>query len=105
MIVVLFSTTLRDDALREEYDELNRRTQELAAAIPGFAGWQEFRTDDGGTVGTVGIVRFENDEALAAWRDDPVHQSVHQRGVEAVYGSYRVEILERVREAGFTYEG
>jgi heme-degrading monooxygenase HmoA len=102
MIVVLFATTLRDEALRDDYDELNRRTQELASAIPGFAGWQEFRTDDGETVG---IVRFESDEALAAWRDDPVHQAVHQRGVDAVYGSYRVEILERVREAGFTYDG
>ena len=101
MIVVLFSTTLRDEALREEYDELNRSTQALAAAIPGFVGWEEFETADGGTLG---IVRFEDETALSAWRDDPVHQRAHRRGVEAVYGSYRVEILQRVRGAGFTWD-
>jgi heme-degrading monooxygenase HmoA len=49
------------------------------------------------------VLRFEDEDALAAWRDHPDHGEAHRRGVEEVYSSYQVEICERVRHAEFTW--
>ena len=50
------------------------------------------------------MFRFEDEQALAAWRDHPDHAETHRRGVEEVYATYQVEICQRVRDASFTWE-
>jgi heme-degrading monooxygenase HmoA len=99
MIVLLFTVVPRTDALRSDHEEMNRRMHALAEATPGFVDAEYYPRPDGGTFG---VLRFEDEAALAAWRDHPDHADAHRRAVEEVYATYRVEVCERVREATFT---
>ena len=100
MIVLLFSTVPRNDRVRAEYEEMKRAMRALAEDVPGFVGWNEYPEADGGTFG---LLRFESEAALAAWRDHPDHLEIHRRGVDDVYASYRVEVCEVVRDASFSW--
>jgi heme-degrading monooxygenase HmoA len=100
MIVLLFSTAPRNDRVRAEYDEMKRAMHALAEDVPGFVSWDEYEDADGGTFG---VLRFESEAALAAWRDHPDHREIHRRGVDEVYASYRVEVCEVVRDASFSW--
>lgn len=102
MIILLFSTTARDDAVRDEYERMEARMRELAAATPGFVSWRDYTAPDGEAIG---VVEFESEDALAAWRDHPDHAAVHKRGRDAVYASYRVRICRLVRESSFDWSG
>jgi len=98
VIILLFSTTLRDEALRSEYQVMNARTCALAEATPGFVSWTEYAGDGGETLG---IIEWESEEGLRLWRDAPEHAEVHRSGQEAVYGRYRVRICQVIRESSF----
>jgi heme-degrading monooxygenase HmoA len=100
--MLLYTTTLRDESQRAEHEDMKRRMRALAESVPGFLGEQDFRNEDDGSM--LGILRFEDEAALAAWRDHPDHGAVHNRGVDSVYASYTVEVFERVRDAGFTWQ-
>jgi heme-degrading monooxygenase HmoA len=99
MIVLLFTVVPRDDSRRAEHEDMTRRMHALAEATPGFVDAEYYDRPDGGTFG---VLRFEDEDALAAWRDHPDHGEAHRRAVEDVYSRYRVEICERVRDANFT---
>ena len=96
MRMVLFSTTLRHDDVREEHARMVTAMRELAEATPGFVAWHEVVSPDADTA--TGLIAFESEDALAAWREHPDHAAVHQRGEEAVYRSFQVQIYELVRE-------
>jgi heme-degrading monooxygenase HmoA len=100
VIVLLFTTVPRDDVARSNHEEMTRQMHALADATPGFVDAEYYPRPDGGTFG---VLRFEDEKALAAWRDHPDHAAVHQRGVDEVYASYRVEVCERIREARFEW--
>ena len=99
MIVLLYTVVPRTEELRPVNDEMTRQMHALAEATPGFLGAEYYDRPDGGTFG---VLRFEDEDALAAWRDHPDHGEAHRRGVEEVYSRYQVEICERVRHAEFT---
>ncbi len=101
--MLLYTTTLRDESGRAQHEEMKRRMRELADSVPGFLGEDDYRNEADGSM--LGVLRFESEEALAAWRDHPSHGAVHNLGVESVYASYRVEIFERKRDANFTWTG
>ena len=101
MIILLYTVVPRGEAQREEHAEMTRQMDALAEATSGFLGAEYYERPDGGSFG---VLRFEDEKALAAWRDHPDHAETHRRGVEDVYATYRVEICERVREASFSWE-
>lgn len=98
MIVLIFETSLRDEAFRDEYADMNRRTRSAAERIPGFVSWKEYAGPSGVTLG---VIEFESEDALVAWRDEPTHAEVNRRGREAVYGRYRVRVCNVLRESAF----
>jgi heme-degrading monooxygenase HmoA len=100
MIVMLFLTTLRDEALRDEYEAMNAQARDMAETIPGFLRWDEYVGPDGERLG---VVEFESEEALSAWRNDPSHAEANRRGREAVFGRYRVRICSVLRETAFDF--
>jgi heme-degrading monooxygenase HmoA len=102
MIVLLYATVPRSEAVMPQYNEDKRAMRQLAESVPGFVGWDEYPAPDNGTFG---VLRFEDETALAAWRDHPDHGEAHRRGVEDLYASYRVEVCERVRDSSFTWPG
>lgn len=96
MRLVLFSTTLRHDEVRDEHREMVESMRELAEATPGFVAWHDVVAADPDT--SSGVIVFDSEESLAAWREHPDHGAVHQRGEDAVYRSFDVQIYELVRE-------
>ena len=101
MIILLYTVVPRGEAQRETHEEMTRKMQALAEATSKFLGAEYYDRSDGGTFG---VFRFEDEQALAAWRDHPDHGETHRRGVEEVYATYQVEICQRVRDASFTWE-
>ncbi len=97
MVILLWLTTLQDESFRREHEDGVTAMRALAERTPGFVSWDDYRSDDGASVG---VIHFETMDALAQWRDDPSHAEIHKRGVEEMYASYKVEVAEVVRSAG-----
>ena len=77
MIVVIFKNELREGAAGPAYNALAERMWEIVSAMPGFIGFDSFTTPEGNEVA---IIKFESEEALAAWRNHPEHQEAQRRG-------------------------
>ena len=76
MIILLYTVVPRGEAQREAHEEMTRKMQDLAEATSGFLGAEFFARPDGGSFG---VFRFEDEQALAAWRDHPDHAETHRR--------------------------
>jgi heme-degrading monooxygenase HmoA len=98
VILVLFSTQLRDDVDMEQYNGTSARMNELVRQIPGFISIKEFVSEDGDAVA---IARFESAEALEAWRHHPEHLVAQQKGRSQFYKSYWVQVCKIVRQYEF----
>jgi len=96
LVVLHFTTTLRDPSTQGRHDEMVRQMRELAERTPGYLGWYEPPSDGPGAPPS-GVLVFDSQESLGAWRDDPLHGQIHVEGEEAVYSSFDVTILEPVR--------
>ena len=76
----------------------SRRMHELVETIPGFISIKGFT----GEVGEeIDIVRFESEEALEAWRNQPEHRTVQDLGWTVFYDYYHVEACRVFREYEF----
>ena len=102
MFVVLFSTTERDDVDASEYRRTSDRMHELVSHMPGFISYNGYGSEDGQGVA---VVRFDSEEALDAWRTLPEHRAAQERGREAFYREYWVQVCETVREYRSTRAG
>ena len=93
MVVVVFKITLRPDLPTEEYEATGTRMVELVSALPGFLGMDYAATDGGELL----VARFESHEALAAWREHPEHREAQQKGRDAFFSHYRIEVCDELR--------
>lgn len=97
MVVIIFRSRLRGD-VPADMEPLGQRMYQLATGMPGFLSYQEFTAQDGENVA---IVEFESAETLQSWRDHPEHRAAQQRGREAYYAEYRVQVCSVIRESVF----
>jgi len=102
MVVVLIRTRLRPDADVAEYEKAGMRMFERASAMPGFISIKESAAQDGDTFS---LACFESEQTLAAWRNDPEHVVIQQRGRAEFYQSYQVQVFAAVREYAWTRPG
>lgn len=98
MIVVLFSTTPREDLDVEAYRYASVRMRELVAAMPGFISYNTYTADSGEGIA---VVRFESEEAFEAWRTHPKHQQAQAMGRSGYYQEYWVQVCSTLREYRF----
>ena len=98
MMLLVYRTVLRGPEFEPAHREMTALLDDLAKRTPGFIGTETFTVGPGETIG---LMSFESEAALAAWREHADHKRTHVRGVEEVYRSYRVEVYELVRQAGF----
>ena len=98
MIVVLFSTTPREDLDVEAYRYASARMRELVAAMPGFISYNTYAADSGEGIA---VVRFESEEALEAWRTHREHQQAQAMGRSEYYQEYWVQVCSTLREYRF----
>ena len=101
MIVVLFSTTPREDLDVEAYRRTSAVMRELVAAMPGFISYNTYTADSGEGIA---VVRFESEEALEAWRTHPEHQQAQAMGRSTYYQEYWVQVCSTLREYRFVVD-
>ncbi len=97
MIVVLFRSKLTADA-GADYQEMAAEMLATAKDMPGFVDFKTFHAEDGERVS---IVRWQDKETLAAWRNHPRHRLAQQTGRAKWYESYKIEIAEVIRDSAF----
>ena len=76
------------------YGEAARRILELAAAQPGFLGFESARQEIG-----ISVSYWESLEAIAAWKAHAAHREAQGRAKEW-YRQFRVRVCRVEREYG-----
>lgn len=99
MVVAILETLLRTDIDEAEYRVATDRMHALFDGFPGLISAIDLPPGPDGS--EVNLVRFESLEALAAWRDHPVHREIQHQGRDSFYQRYRVEVFTRVRAYSF----
>ncbi len=97
-VVVIFKTHLRDGADSEAYRKTSRRMRELVEQIPGFISIKAYTGEDGEEID---LVRFANEDALKAWKEQPEHREAQRRGREEFYDRYSIQACKVVRDYEF----
>jgi len=97
-VVVIFKTHLREGADVEAYRKTSRRMHELVEQIPGFISIKAYTGEDGEEID---LVRFANEDALNAWKEQPEHLEAQRRGREEFYDRYSVQACKVVRDYEF----
>jgi len=100
-VVVIFKTHLRDGADEEAYRLTSQRMHELVEQIPGFISIKGYTAEDGEAID---LVRFETEDALRVWKEQPEHREAQRRGREEFYDHYRVQACKVVRDYEFRIE-
>ncbi|MCW2600368.1 MAG: hypothetical protein JWM02_2197 [Frankiales bacterium] len=89
-VVTVFRSRLRPDN-REEYDDTAALMSSLAEQMPGYVEHKAFTAEDGERVT---IVTFADRSSHEAWRTHAQHQVAQQRGREAFYTSYSLQVAD-----------
>lgn len=79
------------------YDATAERMDELVASVPGFLGVDSARSSAGFGIT---VAYFRDEEAIAAWRDDPEHREARARGRKEWYEGYAVHVAKVERSYG-----
>jgi len=95
MIVVLFHIRTRTDIDQEEYERTFLRMMELVSAMPGFQGLEGFTGEDGSELA---VARFDSDEAVRAWKQQPEHMRTQERGRTEFFETYDITVAEVSRQ-------
>lgn len=98
MVIVLLRTRLRADADRPAYEALSEQMFRLVQTMPGFVGADGYAATDGEEVG---VIRFDSQGSLRAWREHPDHLAAQRLGKSDFYASYAIEVCEVVRAYDF----
>lgn len=102
MEVVLFRIRTRQNVDQAEYVRSYERMVRLVREIPGFVSVEEFASEDGTELA---VARFENTDAIDAWREQPDHVLTRQRGREEFFASYEITIATVHRQYGWSHDG
>jgi heme-degrading monooxygenase HmoA len=100
MIVVMLGAKHKDGVDEEEYQKLSSRMRELIKTIPRCISLDRVTTDIGESFG---MIKFESEESLDAWMNNPEHLAVKKRGREEFYSSAFVYVYKALREDDYKY--
>lgn len=89
MEVVLFRIRTKDGIDAEEYQRVSEQMLALVAQSPGFLGVEGYAAEDGTELA---VATFDSPESVAAWRNQPDHVVVQQRGRDEFFASYDITV-------------
>ena len=78
------------------YSEAAKRMVELAAAQPGYLGFESARNEIGITVSY-----WDDLESIRNWKNNAEHLLVQQKGKDSFYKSYKTRVCKVERDYGF----
>jgi heme-degrading monooxygenase HmoA len=97
MLITVFRSRLKP-GVRDEYNALVERMNELARTMPGYISHKGYLADDGERMT---IVEFEHEEGLRAWRTNPEHIAAQKLARQKYYTEYQVQVCTLDRESKF----
>ena len=97
MVVTIFKHRMMPGVDKEYGAEVSKLLA-MAQKMPGFASIKGYAADDGEQLI---LVEFENEQALAAWREHPEHLIAQERGRSKYYSEYKIQVCKTMREYGF----
>jgi heme-degrading monooxygenase HmoA len=97
MIVTVFRSRLRPEN-EAEYRQTAGRMSELARSMPGYVSHKVFVAEDGERVT---VVEFEDEASQRQWATQLDHVAAKQRGRQAFYAEYSLQICQVLRESRF----
>jgi heme-degrading monooxygenase HmoA len=105
VVVTVFAARTRPDADKaEDYRvAFGAALLKSLSNIPGFISYNVYACLDDKSA-WLGLVRWENREAMWAWRDDPTHRAVFHRLTE-FYSDFNIQHCEVYREMFFNDGG
>jgi heme-degrading monooxygenase HmoA len=89
MLVVLFKIRARSDVDTAEYESAFVHMLNRVAEIEGFVSFESYTGADGTELA---IAQFEDDIALARWREEPEHVVTRRRGHEEFFDAYDITV-------------
>lgn len=92
MIAVIF--TARIKLLDDEYRQWAEKLRNLAVTKYGCVDFISVTEGDK----EISVSYWETCEQILEWKEDPEHQRAQQIGKEKWYRSYRVQVMEMLRE-------
>jgi heme-degrading monooxygenase HmoA len=98
MIAVIFEA-VPAEGKREEYFELAAHLKKSLEKIHGFISIERFQSvADPGKI--LSLSFWENEEAVAEWRNLSLHREAQRRGRESVFADYRLRVASVLRDYG-----
>ena len=97
MILIVFRSRLTPEA-GDDYGEMAAEMLATAREMPGFVDMRFYQAEDGERLT---LVRWQDLETLAAWRNHPRHRVAQQNGRAKWYEFYNLEVAEVVRDTAF----
>ena len=97
MIVTVFRSRLRP-GVRDEYNGVVERMNELARTMPGYISHKGFTADDGERCT---IVEFEHEEGMRAWRTNVEHIAAQKKARQTFYTEYSLQVCTLDRESKY----
>jgi len=88
---VLFQIRPRPGLDTAAYEAAFVHMVELVSQIPGFVSIDGFAAEDGTELA---VARFETEEAIRIWRDQPDHIQTRERGRREFFAAYDITIAE-----------
>jgi len=96
MMIVLFRSQLTE-AAGDDYAATAAAMVARARTMPGFVDFKHFQADDGERLA---VIRWESEETLRAWAEDPEHRAAQRLGRERWYRYFRIDVAAVVRAYG-----
>lgn len=97
-LVIVFRSRLRPDVDLAALEAAGARMYELASAMPGFISYKDFAAEDGECLS---IIEFSDMDSLLAWRHQPEHVAMQQRGRDEFFANYEIQVCEPRRAYSF----
>ena len=98
MVVVLFRSRLTE-AASGDYASMAAAMREHASSFPGYVDFKSYVSDDGERLS---ISRWQDHDAVTAWRNDLRHREAQRAGRGQWYEHYQIDVADVVRSTSFT---
>jgi len=96
MIAVIFEADALP-AAQDRYLQLAAQLKPLLADTPGFISIERFQSLS--TAGKIlSLSWWENEEAVAGWKRNLMHQAAQKEGRESVFAFYRIRVARVLRD-------
>ena len=96
MIAVIFEADALP-AAQERYLQLAAQLKPLLAEAPGFISLERFQSLS--TAGKIlSLSWWEDEESVASWKQNLMHQAAQKEGRESVFAFYRIRVARMLRD-------